>query len=153
MTPDIAAAEFSTIKCWTEGAVARIRLNRPEKSNAMSAELLAELDVALAQIADNQDVHVTLIDGAGAGFCAGYDITPGGSTDKSKGNIIADWLRLRGNIQRWVRLYKHPKPIIAKVHNYCLAGGFELAMACDLVVAAVHKLRSAPSDFLVAETE
>ncbi len=136
MTSSLSTTEYRTLQCWTEGAVARVRLNRPDKSNALSGELLTELDHALSQIAEDRELRVTLFDGAGTGFSGGYDITPGGSVEQSKGNIVADWLRLKGNAQRWLRLHKHPKPTIAKIHGYCLAGGFEFSQACDLVIAA-----------------
>jgi enoyl-CoA hydratase len=124
------------LQATTDGPVARLILNRPRKANALSGELLAALDAALADVASDRSVKVVLLEGAGTGFSAGYDIEPGGAVEGSKADIVADWLRLRGNAERWMRLWRFPKPIVAKVHGYCIAGGLELATACDLVVAA-----------------
>lgn len=119
-----------------KGSVGHIQLNRPDRANALSAELLAGLDSALAQFEADDDVKVVIISGAGDGFCGGYDIQPGGLLEASKSNPVLDWRRLHANAQRWLRLWRFPKPVIAQVHGYCLAGGLELVSACDFVVAA-----------------
>lgn len=127
---------MSVLESVTQGPVARITLNRPSRANALDSELLEALDESLVSIASDPSVKVVVIEGAGRGFSGGYDITPGGSVEGSKKDIVQDWLRLRANAERWMRVWRFPKPIIAKVHGYCIAGGLELATACDIVVAA-----------------
>ena len=117
------------------GPVARITISRPGRANAMNADVLESLDQVLASVASDPTTKVAVIEGAGKGFSAGYDIEPGGSVEESKNDIVADWLRLRANAERWSRLWRFPKPVIAKVHGYCIAGGLELVTACDLVIA------------------
>jgi enoyl-CoA hydratase len=116
--------------------VRRITLNRPEKRNAMNNALRGEVFKAL-EIADRDDsIRVTILRGAGKAFCAGYDLagangqeqpyyTPGG---------IGNWPR--HVVQGWFTIWDLAKPVIAQVHGYCLAGGTELATACDLVYVA-----------------
>jgi enoyl-CoA hydratase len=124
------------LKRWLDDGVMRLRLNRPEKANSLDAQLLQELDDALAQVAQDDEVRVILIDAAGAGFSGGYAISPSPKPGAPAREMPDDWLDLRAKARRWLDLQRHPKPTIAKVHGYCLAGGLELAMACDLVVAA-----------------
>ncbi len=117
-----------------EEKIFRITLNRPEKLNAMSRQLLSELDGALDEFENNNDASVLIIRGAGRAFCAGYDLQPvsgsGGFT------VTSDRLGLRKIVQRWQRLWTLPKPTIAQVHGYCLAGATEFVGHCDLVFAA-----------------
>jgi len=117
--------------------VARLTLNRPEKLNAMSAQLLAEFDRVLDIFERDAEATVLIIRGAGRAFCTGFDITPQ-SEGKGLGEftVTVDRLGLQKILQRWQRLWALPKPTIAQVHGYCLAGATELVGHCDIVIAA-----------------
>ncbi|MGO9058856.1 MAG: enoyl-CoA hydratase-related protein [Candidatus Binataceae bacterium] len=115
--------------------VLRITLNRPERMNAMSLDLLGELDQALDEFEQDPDLSVMIIRGAGRTFCTGYDL----GVDQKRGSgsrIMRDRVAMQGLVTRWMRLWSLPKPTIAQVHGYCIAGGTELAGHCDLVFAA-----------------
>lgn len=118
----------------TDGPLARITLHRPDKLNALNAAAVELLDRCIARAAADDDVKVVLLDGAGRGFCAGYDIT---DELEAATETPLQWLPvLRRDVEVTLHLWECPKPTIAVVHGYCLGGGCELAMACDLVVAA-----------------
>jgi enoyl-CoA hydratase len=116
------------------GPVRRLTLNRPASLNALSGELMDALDDAFAAAAEDDDVRVVILRGAGRAFCAGYDL----KQDAQEGTKhAADWHReLDRDTRRLVRILELPKPVIASVHSYCLAGGLDLMLACDLAVAA-----------------
>jgi enoyl-CoA hydratase/carnithine racemase len=118
-----------------EDRIFRITLNRPQKLNAMSAALLDELDRALGDFERDEEASVLVIRGAGRAFCAGYDLTPSGGGGGPY-TITHDRWAMRKLVERWQRLWNLPKPTIAQVHGYCLAGATELAGHCDLVFAA-----------------
>ena len=115
--------------------VAYFRINRPARSNSLDGEALKVLDFALADAAEDGDVHVLLFEGLGKGFCSGYDLAPTGAINIKHQTVPEDWARLLRNNDRWERIYSFPKPTVAKVHGFALAGGFELAMSCDFVIA------------------
>jgi enoyl-CoA hydratase len=116
--------------------VQRITLNRPEKRNPLSNELRTELFHALETGDQNPDIRVTIIRGAGPCFSAGYDL----QSDSSKGQPfytpggLGNWPR--HVVEGFFHIWDLAKPVIAQVHGYCLAGGTELATACDLVYVA-----------------
>jgi enoyl-CoA hydratase len=131
-------------------SVARITLNRPEKRNALSAQMVRELQEALLEADDRTDANVILLAGAGRDFCAGYDLTGsyGGGADaagpgydpalyRTRAGTIDDdiWALERQQDLTLIMLDLH-KPIIAKVQGNCLAGGTDLAFSCDIVLAA-----------------
>ena len=112
----------------------RLTLNRPAKLNALNGELVAALDTAIATATADDDVRVIALAGAGRAFSAGYDLT-----EEAAGAIsgpVAWRHALAVDVAATLRILDCPKPVIAQVHGYALAGGLELAMACDLVVAA-----------------
>ncbi|MDP9482597.1 MAG: enoyl-CoA hydratase/isomerase family protein [Chloroflexota bacterium] len=112
----------------------RLTLNRPAKLNALSGPLVESLVGALdAAIADTR-VRVIVLEGAGRAFSAGYDLT-----EESEGGVggPVGWRRLLAvDVEATLRVLDCPKPVIAQIHGYALAGALELAMACDLIVAA-----------------
>lgn len=116
------------------GAVRRLTLNRPASLNALNAELMSALMRALDDAATDERVRALIIRGAGRAFCAGYDLNEdaaGGALDS------AHWhAELRNSTEQMLRITEHPKPVIAQVHSYCLAGGTDLMLACDLAVAS-----------------
>ncbi len=116
------------------GPVRRLTLNRPASLNALNDELMEVLDAAFATAADDDDVRVVVLRGAGRAFCAGYDL----NQDAEEGTKdAAEWHReIESDTRRLLRILEQPKPVIASVHSYCLAGGTDLMLACDLAVAA-----------------
>ncbi len=111
---------------------ATITLNRPDARNALSPQLLVELLDALDEAADNADVGVVVVTGAGdKAFCAGGDLGGGGSMPSP----YERYDNSRGFLQLMKVLHDYPKPTIAKINGYCLAGGFGLAMSCDFLIA------------------
>ena len=116
------------------GPVRRLTLNRPASLNALSGELMDALDEAFAAAADDDEVRVVILRGAGRAFCAGYDL----KQDAQEGTKdAAEWHReLDRDTRRLLRILELPKPVIASVHSYCLAGGADLMLACDLAVAS-----------------
>ena len=112
----------------------RLTLNRPAKLNALSGALVGALDDAIAAASADPEVRVIVIEGAGRSFSSGYDLT-----EEAEGGIAGpvEWrAALAVDVAATLRILDCPKPVIAQVHGYALAGGLELAMACDLIVAA-----------------
>ena len=132
----------------TDGRVARITLNRPEKMNSLSQELLFEFWDALHDLEADQDARVIIVRGAGRTFSAGYDLTParGGADGVVRRYQAVDDQRrrllmgTRTGMQQITDIHMYfwnmAKVTIAQIHGYALAGGCELAMMADLVVAA-----------------
>ena len=116
--------------------VQRITLNRPDKRNPLSNELRTELFHALEQGDQNDDIRVTIIRGAGPCFSAGYDLQSDVTQDQPfyTAGGLANWPR--HVVEGFFKIWDLAKPVIAQVHGYCLAGGTELATACDLVYVA-----------------
>ncbi len=118
-----------------EDRIFRLTLNRPEKLNAMSQKLLRELDGVMEEFEGEPTASVLIVRGAGRAFCAGYDLQP--TQQPGSGfTVHNDRTNLHKMVDRWQRLWALPKPIIAQVHGYCLAGATELAGHCDIVFAS-----------------
>jgi enoyl-CoA hydratase len=109
----------------------RLVLNRPAKLNALSTELRDALGAAIADAAEDEQVRVIAIAGAGRAFCSGYDLSEAAPPTAWQWRDV-----LERDVRATLAIWSCPKPVIAQVHGYALAGGLELAMACDLIVAA-----------------
>jgi enoyl-CoA hydratase len=118
-----------------EDKIWRCTLNRPEKLNALSQQLLRELDRVMDDYETNPDASVLIFRGAGRAFSAGYDLQP---TQQSgvRFTVTLDRLGLHKTIERWQRLWNINKPTIAQVHGFCLAGATEFVGHCDIVFAS-----------------
>jgi enoyl-CoA hydratase len=138
----VRMAEFENIVYEVEKGRARITLNRPEKRNALSVALLQELCRALWDADDDRNVRGVIVRGAGPSFCAGYDLTDpaAGSTGSESGRgmrKLDDDIWQLERIQRArMALFDMHKPVIAQVHGHCIAGGTDVALLCDMVIAA-----------------
>ncbi len=125
--------QLETVLYGTRDGLAHIRLNRPHRLNAMVPQLMRDLHEALQAAANDPAVRVVLLSGEGRAFCAGDDLK---EADKGLGTV-ADVHRFVTEIQQvTVDLKTMRKPIIAAVHGYAVGGGCELALGCDLIVAA-----------------
>ncbi|HEY4942308.1 MAG TPA: enoyl-CoA hydratase-related protein [Rhizomicrobium sp.] len=117
--------------------VRRLTLNRPDKRNALSNALRGELFAGLEAADRDADVRVTILRGAGSCFSAGYDLSREGAMQELPYQTAAgagQWAR--HVVEGCFRIWDLAKPVIAQVHGWCLAGGSELATACDLVYVA-----------------
>lgn len=119
-----------------EPGIRRLTLNRPEKRNAMNNVLRSEIFAALEAHDRDPEVKLTILRGAGPAFCSGYDLSANNAEGQPYHTAggIGQWSR--HVVDGWFRIWDLGKPVIAQVHGYCLAGGTELATACDLVYVA-----------------
>jgi enoyl-CoA hydratase len=113
------------------GAIATITLNRPEAMNALSTELRGAITDAFREVQADEAIRVAILTGAGRAFCAGLDLKelgsgdPGRTVDEAKGDVVGAMASFEG-------------PIIAAVNGHAITGGFELALACDLIIASTR---------------
>ncbi|MCE2392876.1 MAG: enoyl-CoA hydratase/isomerase family protein [Proteobacteria bacterium] len=116
--------------------VQRIRLNRPEKRNAIHNALRGELLEALREADGDPDVHVSIVCGAGSCFSSGYDLKSDLGSDQPYFTAQVGMQWARHVSEGWMSIWDLAKPVIAQIHGYAMAGGLELAGACDLAYAA-----------------
>jgi enoyl-CoA hydratase/carnithine racemase len=130
MAPSTEAAA-PVLLAETHGEVVRLTLNRPDRRNALSWELLRELDAALARVVDDRGVRVVVIAARGPVFCSGHDL------GEMVGRSAEDYSGLFSLCSAvMVRLRRLPQPVIARVQGLATAAGCQLVAACDLAVAA-----------------
>jgi enoyl-CoA hydratase len=153
--------ELSTITYETEGRVARITLNRPERGNGITLEMPAEIAACTERANLDPAIHVIALAGNGSGFCGGYDLAasaeawsedevagapPGSPLDpaviarnhapETNWDPVTDFQMMRRNVRGFMSLFESEKPVICKVHGYCVAGGTDMALCSDLMVVA-----------------
>jgi len=124
------------------GAIAVLTLNRPDKLNAINAAMIDELGRALDAAEADDAVRVIVVAGAGKAFSAGFDLdmeTGAGAPDP-----VAIRRALHNDLRIIMRFWDSPKVTLAAVHRYCLGSAMELAVACDLTLAADDCLFGAP---------
>ncbi len=115
------------------GGIATVTLNRPEKLNSLNRELRSSFCRTMQQFRDNPEVKVVIITGAGRAFCAGLDLRElGTDSGRESGALVRD-----GTTVSFITVIEDMKvPVIAAVNGFAVTGGFELALACDMIVAA-----------------
>jgi len=129
--------KFETIIYEKEGPLAWITLNRPEKLNAITQQMAAEILLATDKAQCDDEVRVIILKGAGRSFSAGFDLEIGEKPDRTEEEELqALKSELHSDFELIMRFWHSPKPTIAAVHTYCLGGAMELAIACDITIAA-----------------
>jgi enoyl-CoA hydratase len=144
-----------------DGRVARITLNRPERGNGIVPPMPAEIAACVERANLDPDVHAIALAGNGSGFCGGYDLvasaegdmsglgdagTPGSPVDpatiaanhmpESNWDPVTDFQFMWRNVRAFMSLFHSEKPVLCKVHGYCVAGGTDMALCSDLLVVA-----------------
>ena len=115
--------------------ILRLTLNRPEKRNALNDEIRQELFDALRNGDRDKNISVMIIRGSGEAFSAGYDLSqPNHDVERSIAKTDGWWSR--HVVNNWFEIWDMSTPVIAQIHGWCLAGGTELANACDLIYVA-----------------
>lgn len=135
---------YEFIKVEEKFPLVYITLNRPDKLNAMNTELMDEIGKALDKYEINDEAKVMIITGRGKAFSVGYDLDPSDYIRRKPMPIDVDRKRLQDNIDRWLRIWEYPKPVIAQVNGFCIAGGTQLALLCDLTMVAEDAVIGVP---------
>lgn len=126
-----------------DGAVARLKLNRPDKLNAVNDAMLDELVAALDDAEQDDEILVLVLSGEGRAFSAGFDLAGG---EPEEGESKAQQMRreLEKDFDAIMRFWDFPKPVIAAVHGYCLGSALEITAVCDITIAAEGSKFGAP---------
>ncbi|WP_322059381.1 enoyl-CoA hydratase/isomerase family protein [Paraburkholderia sp. J63] len=134
--------DFSTLKYDVNDSIATITLNRPERLNALGKKSLEEINAAMDQAESDERVRVIVVTGEGKAFSSGFDLKEQMEA-RPQGEAI--WREiLDRDFNTTMRFWDCPKPTIAAVHGACLAGAFEIALACDITVAAQSAIFGEP---------
>jgi enoyl-CoA hydratase len=156
-------SEGAVVDYEVTGAVARVTLDRPERGNGITAQLVRELEACVERADLDPAVHVLLLAGNGPGFCGGYDLVEsaegmgareGGSGAVPAGSPIdpavmaanhdpsgvwdpmVDYAMMSRNVRGFMSLFHCGKPVVCRVHGFCVAGGTDMALCSDLLVIA-----------------
>jgi enoyl-CoA hydratase len=127
-------ADHPTVLYTRRGRVGMIGFNRPEKLNAINRQLSADFRAALEEFTADPEARVGILYGEGRAFCAGADLTPDGPYQAP--DVLRDRAAIENGVRTWLRIWECPKPIIAQVHGYCIAGGTQPPLFCDIVAIA-----------------
>jgi len=136
---------FETLLYDAPGPVATITLNRPDRLNTIVPPMPDEFEAAIERATLDPDVKVIVLRGAGRAFCAGYDfgggfhhwdeaLTTDGRWDPGKDFALA--ASPYGPTQKFMSMWRTPKPVIAQVHGWCVGGGSDMALCADLIIAS-----------------
>ncbi|HEU4906908.1 MAG TPA: crotonase/enoyl-CoA hydratase family protein [Solirubrobacterales bacterium] len=152
--------DLTTLLYETDGRVGRITLNRPERGNGIVPRMPVELAACVERANLDPAVHVIALSGAGTGFCGGYDLVasaegdmgglgegmeapPGAPTDpatiganhapETNWDPVVDYQFMSRNVRGFMSLFHSEKPVLCKVHGYCVAGGTDMALCSDLL--------------------
>jgi enoyl-CoA hydratase len=154
--------ELETLIYEVDGRVARITLNRPERGNGITQLMPVEIAACVERANLDPEVHVIALAGAGSGFCGGYDLVasaegemaehaaveapPGSPVEpatiaanhvpKGSWDPVVDYQFMSRNVRGFMSLFNSDKPVLCKVHGYCVAGGTDMALCSDLLVIA-----------------
>ena len=155
--------ELSTLTFEVTGRVARITLNRPSRGNGITMDMPQELALCVEKANIDPNVHVIALSGNGSGFCGGYDLVESAQAEGNLGELNAsrpkgstldpmvqmqnhnpaqtwdpmlDYAMMSRNVKGFMSLFHSEKPVVCKVHGYCVAGGTDMALCSDLLVIA-----------------
>lgn len=155
-------SDLKTMVYEVDGRIARITLNRPERGNGITMDMPRELEDCVERANLDPNVHVIALAGNGSGFCGGYDLVdsaegqlkgdadehrPAGSPldpmvqarnhqPNSNWDPTLDYAMMGRNVKRFMSLFHSEKPVVCKVHGFCVAGGTDMALCSDLLVIA-----------------
>lgn len=133
---------FESILFSVRGNVAHLSLNRPARLNALHKAALLEINDALDQAESDPEVRVIVVSGTGRAFSSGFDLKAQMDQQPEGSKIWREILDL--DFDTTMRFWNSPKPTIAAVHGACLAGAFEIAMACDITIASEDAIFGEP---------
>lgn len=159
---DAAMETLKTLTYEVTGRIARITLNRPSRGNGITMDMPRELAACVERANLDPSVHVIALAGNGTGFCGGYDLVDsaegftmeGGTIDRPAGSPldpavqmqnhmpgsawdpVVDWQMMSRNVRGFMSLFHGDKPVVCKVHGFCVAGGTDMALCSDLLVIA-----------------
>ncbi|MDY7547954.1 enoyl-CoA hydratase/isomerase family protein [Glaciimonas sp. CA11.2] len=135
-------SDFTTIQYTSQGGIAHIIFNRPERLNALDKTMLHEINDAVDRAESDETVRVILVSGSGRAFSSGFDLKAQMESQPQGSKIWRDILDLDFNTT--MRFWNSPKPTIAAVHGACMAGAFEIALSCDITIAAEDAIFGEP---------
>jgi enoyl-CoA hydratase/carnithine racemase len=139
---------YETILYEKQDRIGTITLNRPEKFNTIKPPMPDEIEHALAEANSDREVRVIILQGAGKAFCAGFDFSenldhfsgwglPTGSGQWDPGqDMMAVTNPFRGPVPKLMSIWRSPKPVIARVHGWCVGGGSDMALLADVIISS-----------------
>lgn len=135
--------KFTTVLYEVKDRIATITLNRPDRLNAINEQLPTDLRRAVEQAERDPDVHVIVLQGAGKGFCGGYDLVEYAETEgeihgsqEMPWDPTEDYTMMSDNTHNFMSLWRARKPTICKIHGAASSGGSDIALCCDMIIMA-----------------
>jgi enoyl-CoA hydratase len=126
---------YETITYEIDRGVGVITLNRPDKLNAINQRMVDELMDVQSGVESDESVNALVLTGSGRSFCAGYDLKEADAGER-RGGVLQTRNMLERDLDMTMGFWNCSKPTLSAVHGHCLAGGCELALACDITVAS-----------------